>query len=571
MTRRTKDEMGRRTFLKVAGGGAVTVGMAGCASQEPETEGDTTTTESSDTGTTEEETTSAETTHELVNVANQVVGTIDPSKHTDYTEIAAVLNYYDPLINVDPDTNKPTSFIGTEWNVENEGKTWVFTIKDDVPLHNGGTLDADDVAYSMKRNLTLKKGYSSLWQAVLEPDDVSVRGEKEVAFATSEAYGPFLATMVQLFIMDSETVKENEQDGDYGERGDYGQAYLKNNVAGSGPYTLKNWTSGSEMVFEKFDDYWQGWEDNQFDTARMKIITEESTTKTMMQQGDADMTSQFLSTESYEAMAGYDNVTVPEVPQLQLLHYPINCQKAPTDDVNVRKALIHSFDYTTAVEEIVKGGVQAAGPVPAEMPGHNDDIEPYSQDLDVAKAALDDAEYTVDEINDIGLEIVHVANFPLERKIALLMAENLKELGITNVSINPQQWATITQRASKPEETPHVAAIFHTAKFPSPDSHTFLMYHPSAFGSYISMSFYTTDELKQTLEEARLALELDDRLEKYKEAQELIVDGYPSFFIANPPYRIGMNKNLGGWTYKGLLSFDLRWSSMHRKGDGRMK
>ncbi|MFB6185843.1 MAG: ABC transporter substrate-binding protein [Halobacteriaceae archaeon] len=501
MSQGSKGDIGRRKFLKVAGGGAVTVGMAGCASQEPETEGGTTT--ESGTDETETETGTPGQRQELVNIANQVIGTIDPSKHTDYTEIAAVLNLYDPLINVDPDTNKPTSFIGTEWNVEDDGKTWVFKIKDGVPLHHGGTLDANDVAYTMKRNLRLKKGYSSLWQAVLTPEDVEVRNDREVAFHTSKTYGPFLATMVQLFILDSETVKENEQSGDFGDRGDYGQAYLKQNVAGSGPYAVKSWTSGSEMVFEKFEDYWKGWEEKQFDTARMKVITEESTTKTMMREGNADMTSQFLSTEAYEAMAGYDNVRVPEVPQLQLFHYPINCQKAPTDDINVRKALSYSFDYESAIENIIKGGVQAAGPVPAEMPGHNDSIEPYSFDLDKAKAALDKAEYSVEEINNMGLEIVHVANFPLERKIALLMSENLNKLGISNININPQQWATITQRASKAEETPHVTAIFHTAKFPSPDSHTFLMYHPSSFGTYISMSWYTTDELKQKLGTSR--------------------------------------------------------------------
>lgn len=559
----------RRSFLTLAGSGAATV-LAGCTSQEPaddvspvDDDDDTPTETEPDTGGDGEEE------NELVNLATQVIGTIDPAKHTDYTEVAAVLNYYDPLVYVDPETNKPSEFIATGWTVENNGRTWVFDLRDDVTFHDGGTLTADDVVYTINRNLAIGLGYSSLWAGIVEQGSAEARSDTTVAFDTTARYGPFLATLVQLFIVDSETVMANEQDGEFGERGDYGQAYLKENVAGSGPYTLGSWQSGSEMVYEAFDEYWQGWDENSFDTARMKVIEEESTIRTLMQQGDADMTSQFLSTESYEAMAGFDNVEVAEVSQLQLFHLPINVQKPPTDDINVRKAIVHAFDYETAVNDIIKGGDRAAGPVPRQMAGHNDAIEPYEQDFDAARAALEASDYTVDEINDIGIEQVFVANFPLERKVALLLTENLKELGITEVENNPQQWATITDRAGQADSTPHITHIFHTAKFPSPDGHTYLMYHPSSYGSYISMSWYSTDELQTLLQEARTTVNLDERLEKYKQAQELIVEGYPSVFVANPPYRIGLNKNLGGWQYRGVLSFDLRWSTMHRTGDGR--
>jgi peptide/nickel transport system substrate-binding protein len=104
---------------------------------------------------------------------------------------------------------------------------------------------------------------------------------------------------------------------------------------------------------------------------------------------------------------------------------------------------------------------------------------------------------------------------------------------------------------------------------PSPDSHTYLMYHPSSFGSYISQSWYTTDELTSVLEEARSTTDLQSRLEKYQEAQALVVEGMPSVYIANPSYRIGINENVGGWQYKGVMAFDWDVHSMHRKGDGR--
>jgi peptide/nickel transport system substrate-binding protein len=497
-------------------------------------------------------------------IAGQVFGTLDPAEQVDYTQGLAAQNLYDEFVTVDPETLEPTAHIAESWDTENDGKTWVFTIRDDVTFTDGESLTAEDVAYSMKRMLNMEAGYSSFWLEYLDPSNVTARDEQTVAFEFDQAYGPALATLVQFYTVNSQVVQENEQDGDYG------NAYLQDNSAGSGAYELENWDQGTSIETSAYEDYWKGWDDNSFDTFRSTVITEQSTIINTMRQGNGDMTDQYMGTQAYEDMDSLPNVRVPEVPQLQLFHLPLNTQKAPTDDVNVRKAIAHAFDYETAVSDIIGGGAVAAGPVPREMAGHNDDIQPMSQDLDRAKEFLDQSEYTVQEINDIGLEHVVVAGTELQRQIGLLNQSGLQELGI-EVDINQQQWATITDRATGSDSTAHITNIFHTAKMPSPDSHTYLMYHPSSFGSYISQSWYTNDGLTSVLEEARGTSDLQSRLEKYQEAQAMVVEGMPSVYIANPSYRIGINENVAGWQYQGVMAFDWDVHSMHREGDGRAK
>lgn len=565
------DDTNRRKFLELMGAGATTVALAGCAGEGG---GQDTTTEGSDT--TESQDASGETTtgqqdggdgggtNDFHFIAGQVFGTLDPAEQVDYTQGLAAQNLYDEFVTVDPESLQPTAHIAESWETENEGRTWVFTIRDDVTFTDGASMTAEDVVYSMKRMLDMEAGYSSFWLDYLDPSNVTARDEQTVAFEFDQAYGPALATLVQFYIVNSAVVKQNAQDGDYG------NAYLQNNSAGSGAYELDNWSQGTSIEASAYEDYWKGWEDDSFDTFRSTVITEQSTIINTMRQGNGDMTDQYMGTQAYEEMDSLSNVRVPEVPQLQLFHLPLNTQKAPTDDINVRKAIAYAFDYESAVNNVVGGGAVAAGPVPREMAGHNGDLSPMSQDLDRAKEFLDQSEYTVQEINDIGLEHVVVAGTELQRQIGLLNQAGLKELGI-NVEINPQQWATLTDRATSAESTPHMANIFHTAKMPSPDSHTYLMYHPSSFGSYISQSWYTTDEITSVLEEARSTSNLQDRLAKYQEAQSLVVEGMPSVFIANPPYRIGINENVGDWQYQGVMSFDWDVHSMHRKGDGRAK
>ena len=568
-------DQSRRRFLKSVGTGGVVATLAGCtgsSGDDSDGQSETTADEESSDGGTDTDTSSGGTgggDNEFVFAVTQVFGTIDPAKQTDYTEGFAAQNFYDPFVTTDPESFEPVGHLVTDWTTEDDGQTWVFSLREDVPHQNGGTLTAEDVAYSMDRILSIGEGPASNWADRLEPrEDVTARDEYTVEFSLGSSYGPLLASLTQFFVVDSQTVKENEVDGEFGERGDYGQEYLSANVAGTGGYTLANWDAGNTLEMAAFDDYWNGWPDNRFDRVRAEVIGEVSTVKNMMRVGDADMTDQYMGTNAYEEMAGYSNVEVPTTSQIQLFHIPMNTRKPPLDDVNVRKAITYAFDYQSAVEDIVGGGSKAAGPVPKNLFGHNGDIPEFSRDLDRAQEFLDQSEYTVEEINEIGLEHAVLAGTEAQRQFGLLNQSGLSELGI-ELEINPIQWSTLTERASSEESAPHMSNVYLSPVIPSPDNYTYYMYHPDAFGTYWSISWYSNDELTEILEQTRAETDFETRMELYREAQQLIVDGYPSLFVANPPYRIGLNANVGGFQYRPPLAFEWDVSQLYREGDGR--
>ncbi len=535
-------------MLKLVGATGIAATVAGCVSEDPEDDPGNGNGNGNGNGAGDD--------REFVAPATQVYGTIDPAKQTDYTEAMATNNFYEPLITVDGETREPTESMAVEWDVEDDGVTWVFEIREGVPFHDGGEMTAEDVVYTLDRMMAIDQGYSSLWREVLEVGSAEVRDENTVAIELDFEYGPFVATLVQLFIVDSETVSENEE-GD-----DWGEAYLSENVAGSGAYLLENWSSGEEMTYVQFEDYWQGWDDDQVARARTPVISEEGTITQMMQQGDAHMTSQFLSTDNYEEMAAMDGVWVPEEPQWQLFHMPMNAQREPLDDVHVRRAMVYAFNYQSAVDDIFRGGNVAAGPVPVGMPGHNDDIDPHEQDLEAAQAEIEESSYTVDEINEIGLEHYYITDDDVQRQIHLLFRQGLEEIGI-ELEGSAQTWATITDVAGSVDATPHFTNIFRTATVPTPDGHTYMMFHPDESGSYVAMTWNEDDELAGILEEARSTADEEDRLARYQDAQARIVDQAYSISVANPPYRIGISEDLEGWSYRGILSFDFNWYDLH--------
>jgi len=562
-------DIDRRTFVKSAGTGLAVMATAGCASEDPEGDGTTTTTQPDDDTTTTTDDGGGE--QEMVYLAVDALNSIDPSKPNAATDYSGVVNLYDSLLWVEGgETFSTVANVATEWTTENDGQTWVFTLRDDVEFHSGETLTAEDVVYSMQRVLTLQQGPAFLWLDVLDPENIEARSDTEVAFDLNYQYGPFFPTLSQLFVIDSATAKAQEQSGEYGDRGDYAQGYLNDTPAGSGAYTLENWVASSQIEFSAFENYWGGWEDNQFDTARMQIVSEDATARTLMQQGDADLTSKFLSTSVFEEMAGFPNVDVVTRPQLFLWQFTMHTQKPPLDDVQVRKAITLAFDYDAVTNNIFKGGSVAEGPVPIRMPGHNDSIQPYQRDIDAANAALDQASYSRDEINNnYELEVMYTSVLAWERPISLLLQQALNDLGITSVNLADLEFATMLDRTSAKDSSPHFTQIGNTAKVLTPDPYTFGMYHPSSFGEINASAWYTTDEITTLLEDARTTSNREERFNKYEQAQELIVEGYPSLYIANPAYRAGLNKNLGGWEYRGLLSYDHRFYDMYRDGEGR--
>lgn len=494
-------------------------------------------------------------------VTTQTTATLDPALHTDETESVMVINAYDSLL-IPDDEGNPTPNIATEWDVSDDGTVYTFKLRDDITFHDGSGLMADDVVYSMNRMLSIQKGYSWLWSDILEPGNTTAVDDYTVEFKLNKAYSPFLATLVQLFIVNKDVLVENQADGDYGEFGDYGQEFLTREDAGSGAYVITHYEPGTLITFEAFDDYWKGWDaPNHVQKVQFRLIGEHATEKLMLEQGEADIVEQWLDPQLFEDLKKAEGVVVQEDPSAQLFFLTLNTAKAPLDDVHVRRAISYAFDYETAANQIMGGATQARGPVPRLMPGHNEDVMVYEQDMEKAKEELAQSEYAG---QDLKITYVYVSTLESERKIGLLLKDNLSELGI-DVEIQGEQWARITDMVTDPETSPHMVAIFHTAKYPSPDSHTFAMFHPSAHGTYMSASWYQNPEVSELLQEARLATTQEEAMELYKQAQETVTEEAAALFITNSVHRIAYRDRVEGYNYVPILGWDLYWYNLRVK------
>lgn len=493
-------------------------------------------------------------------VLQQAIKSIDPAKAVDETEMLTVINTYDPLFYPDVENGKmdPQPFVAESYTVSDDGKVYTLKIKNNITFQSGNPLDASDVIYSIRRMLAVGEGNSWLWSGVLSPDNVQATDDYTVEFQLNTPYAPFLSSLTQLFVLDSEDVKAHYEDGAFGEEQDYGQSYLSTNTAGSGPYKMTSWNQQADMKLSAFADYWKGWADNQIKNVTLTVVTEEATVKTLLASGDAQMAHKALSINAYQELAKNSSLQVDSVPSAKLLYLPMNTQKAPTDDVNIRQAIALSFDYDTALSTILGGATAAAGPVPLIVSGHNDAIQPQSRNLEEAKQLVSQSRYSG---ADLTVSFMYIADNVTQRQLAQLVQSNLQEIGI-EVELKPVSWTQITEASANVDTTENLTVITTSLSYPHQDAFLYGLYHPSSHGNYNSMSWFDNDGITALLEQARTAAAVEEQNQLYSQAQEQIAAEYPAVYISNPNNSIAYSTTIQGYKYVGLMGYDLAFYNL---------
>lgn len=445
---------------------------------------------------------------------------IDPAKSTDFVSSVLFYNLYDTLVAPGPG-GKLVPSVAESWTVSPDGLAYTFRVRKGVTFHDGTELTAQDVEFSLQRTMALKQGFSYLFDGWVSA--VKASGPSTVAIILARPYGPFLPTLVRMGIVNKAQVLKNKRDGKYGEMGDYGEAYLSGQDAGSGPYTIKSHSPQQQSVIARFPAYWQGFAPTAPDEVRISLSVEAATIRALMVRREHDVTSQWLPTEIYRALSETPNIALASERGQSTLFLKINTKRPPTDDLNVRKAMASGLDYEAVLRLIrindrVTAGKTARGPIPEGFPGFDPTLVVPKRDVAAAKAALAQSKY-----HDPELEFGWVAEVPLEEKIALLFQQNMEEIGI-KVKVQKVPWALMTEKATKPDATPNITPIYFAGTYPDPDSFLYSTYHSSAAGSWISMEWLQDKNVDALLDRARTTANPDQRLTLYKQAQKVIVD-----------------------------------------------
>lgn len=485
--------------------------------------------------------------------AVQIFGTIDPAKINDYTEYMAGVNLYEALTTLDS-SGAIQPLLAESWTASEDGLTWTFTLKEGVTFQDGSPLEAKDVVWSVNRLLAINEGPAYLFEGVLSEGSVTEVDARTVQFQLETTYAPFLTTTPILFVVNADLAMENATDSD-----SWAQDFVANTSIGAGAFMLDSWERGASMTIKAYDGYHLGWSEDSIDEVRFVVTNEEATVKALAASGELSMSSDAQAQETYDSIGALENYRIEVYPTATNFYFKLNNSRAPTDDVNIRKAIAHATDYDT-IREVILPGEPLTGPMPPIFAdAYPDDIAVPVFDLAKAQEFVEASQYAGQ--GPIDIEIMYVAGLAFEEEIGLLMKSTLDTIGF-NTILKPEPWNRMTELAGDVETTPAINQVFYGATYPSPDTYFFTQYHSRAVGTWSSMEWVQNAEIDAMIDEARATSDVAKQNEIYKTLQRKLVEDQVGVFLLTQQSQQAFHNCLQGFTWVPMQSFEFNFHTM---------
>ena len=442
--------------------------------------------------------------------------TFDPAAATDSRADTPSINIYSALVQHALGTTEIEPDLAESWQPADDGLSYTFQLREGVTFHDGTPLTSADVAYTFERLLALQRG---VYRNVTAVTGVETPDERTVVLTLDAPFPGLIQALTRVYIVNSALVHANERDGDYGE------AWLNDNDAGSGPYQLVSFEPEQQFTIEKFDDYWRGWEGPHADGAIFRVIKEESARRLALENGEVDW-ALTGSVETWNALVDNPDLTTYSDPTLNELYFALNQENEYLQDPKVREALSLVYDYDGHVEQ-ARGGQAAVarGPLPPAIPFFAEDIAPSEMNIERAKAALAESAFPD---GGFSLEMIYQGTAPEETTAVQIMQAGAAEL---NIEIQPvaMEWPAKVDAFATPDTSLPVGTIWIYPAYPDPHQFFYPLLHSDNIGNGgVNFAHFSTPETDAMIEQAAQELDEATRAEIYTELQE--------WFTANVPY-----------------------------------
>ena len=149
-------------------------------------------------------------------------------------------NVYDTLVRFDP-KGKIIPSLAFSWRTSKDNLTWTFTMRQNVKFHNGRTLDATDVAFSINRikDPSVKSPRANSFDQVAS---VTAPNATTVVIKLKQPFSPLLSKLA--FSLNVIIPKE-------------AAATIGTKPVGTGPFVFSEYIPSTRMVLKKNPVYWE--------------------------------------------------------------------------------------------------------------------------------------------------------------------------------------------------------------------------------------------------------------------------------------------------------------------------
>ncbi len=484
-------------------------------------------------------------------------GTLDPQATTSGEDVKVTNQIYDQLIMFKPGETSLRKGLATDWSLE--GTTATLTLREGVTFHNGEEFTAADVVATYRRFVDPEYEYyaGDDYRSAYGPftlgnwiSEVKTNGDYELTMELTQKYAPFLRNLAMFAasILSEAAIQEKGQG-------------LAQEPVGTGPFQFVNWDTGNQRIrLEAYPDYWG--ETAKVNEVVFTAVGSNTTRAQTLDSGDADIIDG-LGAQASKIVENSSNAKLVSQQGINVGYMAFNMAgPEPFRDRRVRQAISHAINTQAIVEQIFKGiAVEASQPIPSNVMGYNENLDPYPYDTEKAQSLLDQTDYA----DGFSFELATFKNprtyNPSPIQAAQTVKSNLSDIGI-NVSINRQEFNAFLDYTNQGK---HDACFLGwMTDNADPDNFFYALLHPQVPDSALTegqdwvgfdaegfntlnVAAWANREYMTLVEEAQTTYDENTRAQKYKQAAKIAHDEAPWVFMDHAKELRGVGNSVSGF------------------------
>ncbi|MHA7238406.1 ABC transporter substrate-binding protein [Arthrobacter sp. TMS1-12-1] len=487
--------------------------------------------------------------------------TLDPALANDTESYRVSQQVLEGLVGVDPLTSEPTPLLAESWRETDDGRSYEFTLRDDVVFQDGEPFDAAAVCTNFDRWYTLPesartgtsrlpfetvfKGYSDDPAVSLYKDCTATSPTTVDLRLTSRITGLIPALASPAFGMSSPAALEAGAADELAESRDgtaisrYGQAPV-----GTGPFRFDSWADGDvELSF--FDGYWG--ERGEVERVVFTTISNPDSRARALTSGRIDGYD-FVSVDSAVDLARNGLQFLQRDPY-SVLYLGLNQGFPGVDDLLFREAVAHAIDKDALIDGRFLNGTKPARQfIPEKLGVSNDTVEDYGYDADLAQDLLERSGYDGRELPFYYPRNVSRAYLPSPEKAYAELSRQLTEAGF-NIKPVPVEWGGGYVEAVQQSGDRAFHLLGWSGSYQDPDN-----FVGALFGMYSEEFAYEDPQLFSKINRARGLPAGEDRTAAYADISSQISARIPAVPLAFPISALAMSARVTSYPVSPVLN-----------------
>lgn len=461
-----------------------------------------------------------------VGIAQDLDDSLDPHQTVAAGTREVLFNIFEGLVKPNSD-GEMIPAVAEKYTLSEDGTTYTFTLREGVKFHNGQTVTAEDVVYSINRCAAVPEGQEKpLVAAFSAVKSVEALDEKTVAVTIAQRDLEFISYMTAAIIPAD---YENQDTA----------------PVGTGPFKFVSRTPQQDFVMERFEDYWgaPAW----LDKVTYKICENADALVMNLNGGSIDLCAHLTSAQASQLNQNFQ-VLEGTMNLVQAIY--LNNQAKPFDNQLVRQALCYAIDRQGIMDMVADGHGTAVGSsiYPAFTKYFLPElVDKYPHNVAKAKELLAQAGYP----DGFDMTISVPNNYQPHMDTAEVVAEQLREAGI-NVTIQPVEWSTWLdtiyngrqfQATVVGVDAANMTARAMLERFTSDYGKNFINYNNPAYDTLFQQAINAQDEATQT--------------DLYKQMESMLADTAANVYIQDLCDLVAMRQDLGGLKFYPIYVLDL--------------